>query len=50
MSAVNVIKKNKEKLQKSLVKGIKIFLKKIKTKSASMRVNGLETFPNKKKK
>ena len=41
--------KNKEKLQKKLVKGTKIFLKKKKTKSANMLVSNIEIFLKKKK-
>ena len=37
-------KKNKERLQKKLVKGIKIFLKKRKTKSENMITNNITIF------
>ena len=40
----DIIKKNKERLQKKLVKGIKIFLKKRKTKSENMITNNITIF------
>ena len=42
--------KTKKGFQRRLVKNIKIFLKKIKTKSVSMLVNGVEIFLKKKNK
>ena len=40
---------NKGRLQKRLVKGIKIFLKEMKAKSVSMLVNDIEIFAKSKK-
>ena len=40
---------NKRRLQKKLVKGIKIFLKEMKAKSVSMLVNDIEIFAKRKK-
>ena len=41
---------NKERIQKKLVKGIKVFLRKIKKKSNNMVVNGTKIYLNMKKK
>ena len=46
----NSYQKTKQNLKKKHVKGIKIFLKIKKTKSANMLVNDTETFLKKKKK
>ena len=41
---------NKERIQKKLVKGIKVFLRKIKKKSNNMVVNGTKIYLNMKEK
>ena len=49
MLTVNIYQKTKKGFKKRLVKGIKVFLKKRKTKSVNMLVNDVEIFLNKKK-
>ena len=49
-SSAKDYQKNKERLQKRLVKGIKIFFKKAKKKRGNMVANYIKTIPNMKNK